>query len=135
MDKEERKRRERNFLQRLGTFDDFKRGMNDAFDVSGEDRRRQLTDYRESYQNKAEATQASLRLGTIPGLDSLRQAKTVNQNIPEAERNFYNQMLANLPVPAYSPGNWVHRQFTGMNPPPSGKFSPVFLTMAGAIWS
>lgn len=115
MDKEERKKRELNFLQRLGTFDDFKRGLNDAFDVSGEDRRRQLTDFRESYQNKAEATQASLRLGTIPGLDSLRQAKTVNQNIPEAERNLYNQVLANLPVPAYSPGNWVHRQFTGMN--------------------
>lgn len=115
MASEERKKRERGILERLGTFGDLKRGMNDAFDVSGEDRRRQLTDFRQAYQNKAEATQASLRLGTIPGLDSLRQAKTVNQNIPADQRNFYNQVLANLPVPAYSPGNWAHRQFTGMN--------------------
>ena len=115
MANEERKKREQGILDSIPGFRDLQRGWNDAFDVSGEDRRRQLTDFREAYQGKAEATQASLRLGTIPGLDVLRQAKTVNQNIPTAERNIYNQVMARLPVPAYSPGNWVHRQFTGLN--------------------
>ena len=115
MANEERKKKEQGILDSIPGFRDLQRGWNDAFDVSGEDRRRQLTDFREAYLGKAEATQASLRLGTIPGLDALRQAKTANQNIPTAERNVWNQAMAHLPVPAYSPGNWVHRQFTGMN--------------------
>jgi len=119
MANEERRRKENGILQRIGLDQqgrqDFMKGWNDAFDVSGEDRRRQITNFRESYQDKAEATAASLRVGTIPGVDVLRQVKTVNQNIPAAERNIFNEIKARLPVPAYTPGNWAHRQFVGMN--------------------
>jgi len=61
MASEERKKRKQGIFDSIPGFRDLQRGWNNAFDGSGEDRHRQLTDFREAHQGKAEVNRPKER--------------------------------------------------------------------------